>query len=159
VEDLQTALLDYKRKYEILLSKFNALEASALKYGISVNEEGNIAEESETRELIHQRAPRAYQLKDTRVESIKNLMTRYKSLIKESHLVISYKNLSFSILAPKPKTKTVGTVLKSLVCGSGPKVPVNILQDLSGKIKQGKLTLVIGPPGINTYPLYLPSVN
>ena len=40
-----------------------------------------------------------------------------------------------------------GALLRLCGGGSGPQRRVHILQGLSGRIRRGKLTLVMGPPG------------
>jgi ABC-type multidrug transport system fused ATPase/permease subunit len=50
-------------------------------------------------------------------------------------------------MAPKQKIPTVGTALKGLFFGSGPKVRIDVLKGVSGRILPGKLTLLLGPPG------------
>jgi ABC-type multidrug transport system ATPase subunit len=60
---------------------------------------------------------------------------------------IVYQDLTLFTMVPEKTISTVGSTLKSLVCGSGPKHRVDIVKNISGRIQRGKLTLVMGPPG------------
>ena len=61
---------------------------------------------------------------------------------------IVYKDVNFYTMVPEKEITTVGSILMNLLrCGSGPKHRVDILQNITGRIQHGKLTLVMGPPG------------
>lgn len=62
-------------------------------------------------------------------------------------IYVQYRNLSFWNMAPERKIPTVGSTIKGIFLGSGPKRRVDILKDLSGRILPKTMTLLMGPPG------------
>ena len=50
-------------------------------------------------------------------------------------------------MIPKKNITTVGSIIKSIFCGSDPKHKYYILKNLNGRIAPHKLTLLMGPPG------------
>lgn len=70
-----------------------------------------------------------------------------KSHIHVHPVSIVYQNVNFFTMVPEKTISTVGSTVKSIFCGSGPKHRVDIVKNISGRIRRTKLTLVMGPPG------------
>ncbi|CAM9211888.1 unnamed protein product [Ectocarpus fasciculatus] len=60
---------------------------------------------------------------------------------------VQYRDLSFWGMVPKTTIPTVGSTFKHMIFGSGPKHRTDILKGLTGRIRPGKMTLLMGPPG------------
>lgn len=61
---------------------------------------------------------------------------------------IVYQNVNFYTMVSEKQIATVGSTIKGMFCGSGPKHRVDIIKNISGRIQRGKMTLVMGPPGL-----------
>jgi hypothetical protein len=77
------------------------------------------------------------------VDRIKNYSTQYD-------INVQFKDLTFWNSVPETRISTVGSSIKSLFCGSGPKRRVDIFKNLTGRILPKTMTLVMGPPGSGT---------
>lgn len=62
-------------------------------------------------------------------------------------IYVQFRNLSFWNMVPDRKIPTVGSTVKGIFLGSGPKRRVNVLKDLTGRILPKTMTLLMGPPG------------
>jgi ABC-type glutathione transport system ATPase component len=81
-------------------------------------------------------------------EELEKLFQRLKSLSREFEVNIQYKDLGYWTEVPEnSKLTTIASTLKEMVLGAGPKTRVDILKSATGRILQGKMTLVLGPPG------------
>jgi len=85
--------------------------------------------------------------KDGSVTSIETTINRIKQHHMSDEISIQFRNLTFWGMVPERTIPTVGSTLRKMLFGSGPKHRVDILHDLTGRIPSGKMTLVMGPPG------------
>ena len=92
-------------------------------------------------------SPEAVGLSDASVDSLKKLFTRLRNMFEEHDLVIDYENLHLWTMASKARITTMSTAILETFIGSGRKSKVDVIKNLTGRIRTGKLTLVIGPPG------------
>ena len=86
-------------------------------------------------------------LKDGSARSIIELINRAKEHIKIYRVTVLYRDLNFWTMAPERKIPTVGSTVHDMVLGAGPKKRVDIIKGVTGMIRPGQMTLVMGPPG------------
>lgn len=86
-------------------------------------------------------------MKDGSLAALAKSIDRIKEHTHTYEINVQYKNLTFWNALPPKVIPTVGSVLRSLVFGSGPKTRVDIFKDLTGRILPHKMTLLMGPPG------------
>jgi hypothetical protein len=66
---------------------------------------------------------------------------------KMHEVCVQYRDLTFWNMVPPRTIPTVGSAVKKLFFGSGPKNRVNIIKGLTGRILPKRMTLLMGPPG------------
>jgi shikimate kinase len=86
-------------------------------------------------------------LKDANEQEIKHLLEKVKKLYNNFTVTVTFRDLGFWKMVHEDKITTVGSTIKSWFCGSGPKHRVDILKGITGRLKPGCLTLLLGPPG------------
>jgi hypothetical protein len=87
-------------------------------------------------------------LADASLAALEKVLSRVKDHGFHFEIKVQYRNLTFWNTVPEARIPTVGSTIRSiLTCGAGPKRRVNILNDLTGRILPGQMTLLMGPPG------------
>lgn len=86
-------------------------------------------------------------MKDGSLAALAKSIDRIKEHTHTYEINVQYKNLTFWNALPPKTIPTVGSALRSMVFGSGPKQRVDIFKDLTGRILPQKMTLLMGPPG------------
>lgn len=86
-------------------------------------------------------------LPNAEYETLKESFAVVAKLAHVDEYEVQYRNVSFWGMVPKTYIPTVGSTLRQMFMGSGPKHRTDILKDLTGRIRAGKMTLVTGPPG------------
>lgn len=80
-----------------------------------------------------------------------NSLIKSMESIKEHNQVheiyVQYRNLSLWNMVADRKISTVGSTIRNIFWGSGPKRRVDVIKDLSGRILPKTMTLLMGPPG------------
>jgi len=129
--------------------RINYLESLILKHGIPVD--GSILEKEDNKKLDASAPPvterKLALFDDASEKTVRAHLGRFKDIVDQREIVVRYKDLSLWTMAPKTRIKTVGSTIRNMLFGSGPKHRVDILKSITGKINPGRLTLVIGPPG------------
>lgn len=103
-------------------------------------------------EPAHER-PRKYStvelpfLPDAEYETLKESFAKIAKLSHIDEYEVQYRGLSFWGMVPKTHIPTVGSVIREIFFGAGPKHRTDILHDLTGRIRPRKMTLIMGPPG------------
>jgi hypothetical protein len=90
-------------------------------------------------------------MKDGSIAALHKVLDKVKDFHDTLEVHVQFKNLSYFCMAPEAQIPTVGSTLKKMIMGSGPKQRIDILKDLTGRILQGKMTLIMGPPGCGMY--------
>lgn len=90
-------------------------------------------------------------MKDGSLAALAKSIDRIKEHTHAYEINVQYKNLTFWNALPPKTIPTVGSALRSMVFGSGPKKRVEIFKDLTGRILPQKMTLLMGPPGCGEY--------
>ena len=86
-------------------------------------------------------------MKDGSLSSLANTLNRYQDINAAHEIYVQFRNLTFYNNVPKKTIPTVGSALRNIFMGSGPKHRVNIFKDLTGRIQSKTMTLLMGPPG------------
>ncbi|KAJ1423367.1 P-loop containing nucleoside triphosphate hydrolase protein, partial [Ochromonadaceae sp. CCMP2298] len=60
---------------------------------------------------------------------------------------VQFRDLTYWTSAPEKRIPTVGSTLKKMLLGAGPKHRVDILKGLTGRLQPCTMTLLMGPPG------------
>lgn len=71
-------------------------------------------------------------LPDGNAKSLADLLKSRKTYRDTKRVTIHFKELGFWKMTPRTTIPTVGSALKKFLLGSGPKVRVNVLRDLTG---------------------------
>ena len=82
--------------------------------------------------------------------SLGSLTKSVNKIMKNAHaheINVQFRNLTFWSSVPQTTIATVGSAVKSIAFGGGPKHRVNILKELTGRILPKTMTLLMGPPG------------
>jgi hypothetical protein len=87
---------------------------------------------------------------DGSLSALQMSINRLKEYSNQFDINVQYKDLTFWNSVPETRISTVGSSIKSLFCGSGPKRRVDIFKNLTGRILPKTMTLVMGPPGSGT---------
>lgn len=90
-------------------------------------------------------------MKDGSISALHKVLEKVKDYHNTLEVHVQFKNLSFWRMAPEAQIPTVGSTLKNMFLGSGPKQRINVLKDLTGRILRGKMTLIVGPPGCGMF--------
>ena len=144
-EDLVEKL---RRQIEENQLRIQYLESLIAKHGISVEGTKTLQKEEKEDDIIPQTIQRKMSLfEDASESTVRAKFGKFKDIIDQREIIVRYKDLCLWTMAPKTRIKTVGSTIRTLLFGSGPKHRVDILKGITGKINTGKLTLVIGPPG------------
>mmetsp|Transcript_6808 Transcript_6808/g.11284 ORF Transcript_6808/g.11284 Transcript_6808/m.11284 type:complete len:1439 (+) Transcript_6808:110-4426(+) len=143
ISDLSAKYIAEKHRVDILR---NLLVANGIEIPDDIFE--NVANGNSDGEGAPLLTPAFLPMTDGSAESFQKLLDDNKNLLHFHPVAIVYNNLNFYTMVSEKKIKTVGsTIMNMLRCGSGPKHRVDILKNISGRIRRGKLTLVMGPPG------------
>lgn len=86
-------------------------------------------------------------LRDGSAKSMTELIGRAKEHIKIYRVTVIYRDLNFWTMAPERTIPTVGSTVRRIFFGTGPKNRVDIIRGVTGMIRPGTMTLVMGPPG------------
>lgn len=70
-------------------------------------------------------------------EALNALLMKVKDLQHIYHVQICFKNLGYWTMSPKPYIPTVGTTIRNMIIGHGPKERVDILKGLTGNRRTG----------------------
>lgn len=98
--------------------------------------------------------PTARIMEDGSLNALAESLNMIQDHNKMHEVNIQYRNLTFWSTVPKKSIPTVGSAIKKIFFGSGPKQRVNVIKDLTGRIMPKTMTLLMGPPGCGSY-LYL----
>lgn len=88
---------------------------------------------------------------DGSLSALEKSVERLKGYSHHYEINVQYKDLTFWNSVPEPTIPTVGSSIKGLFCGSGPKRRVDIFKNLTGRILPKTMTLLMGPPGCGRY--------
>ena len=91
--------------------------------------------------------PASLLMKDGSLATLEKTVDRAKQHQHLYDINVQYKNLTFWNNVPNKTIPTVGSTLKSMVCGNGPTHRVDIVKNLTGRIMPKTMTLLMGPPG------------
>jgi ABC-type multidrug transport system ATPase subunit len=87
-------------------------------------------------------------MQDGSFESLDKTISKLKQYMNILPIDVQYHDLSFWGMVSKTRIPTVGSTLRDLLLfGTGPKLRVDVLKNLTGRIASQKMTLVMGPPG------------
>jgi hypothetical protein len=84
---------------------------------------------------------------DGSLNSLMKSVTSIKEHNQMHEIYVQYRNLTFWNMVANRKIPTVGSTIRNIVFGSGPKRRVDIIKDLTGRILPKTMTLLMGPPG------------
>ena len=129
-----------QRRIQLLLALLKEHNISPPDFSANEKNADHIEEEP----LLRDRLP---SLLDGSAESMTTMMEHFKNLVKIYKVTIQYRDLNFWTMAPEPTIPTVGSTVRAILLGTGPKKRADILKGLTGQLKPGRMTLVMGPPG------------
>ena len=94
---------------------------------------------------------RPHEIKDGSEEEMRKVLEKIMQLERPSSLTLEYTHLSYKVYVPQQREiETVGSALQSMLFfwkNFEPKKEIAILNNVTGRIKPRKMTLLIGPPG------------
>lgn len=100
---------------------------------------------------VHRKPRRIPVLVDTSEDQMNQLLTQQLEFLRPMDITVEYTHLSYKVYVPKKRViPSVGTFLRSIFCfweNFASKKELRILDDVTGRIKPRKMTLLIGPPG------------
>ncbi len=102
-------------------------------------------DEAEAEQLLSRK--RVASLVDGSAASMHQWMEKVKDVVKIYQVTVTYRDLNYWTMTPEAKIPTVGSTIREILMGTGPKHRVDILKGMTGMIRPGKMTLVMGPPG------------
>ncbi len=86
-------------------------------------------------------------MEDGSLNALATSLAVIREQYKMHEVSVQYRNLTFWNNVPKKSIPTVGSAVKNLLFGGGPKERVDIVKDLTGRIMPKTMTLLMGPPG------------
>jgi len=86
-------------------------------------------------------------MQDGSLASLEKSINHVKDHLMTRNFSVQFRDLTYWTLAPERRIPTVGSTLKTMFLGSGPKRRVDILKGLTGRLEPRTMTLLMGPPG------------
>ncbi len=91
-------------------------------------------------------------MSDGSLNALASSLAVIREQYKMHEVCVQFRHLTFWNNVPKKFIPTVGSAVKNLLFGGGPKERVDIVKDLTGRIMSKTMTLLMGPPGCGERP-------